>query len=258
MNDPLDAIQHVFADAIRDPQNEAALFERLSPTPGDAALRLNVYRGNAQSAWHAALASAYPVLRALTGESYFAALARAYARAHPSDSGDLNRFGAHLPAFIEGWEHDSRYDYFGDIARLEWHIHTAWYAADPAVLDAQQWQAIGSERLLASPLAIHPACVAMCSRHAIVDIWHAHQPGGMFASHIDTPSWTLVVRPQWRPDVIDQDPAAHEAFVALQRGQTLNEAIDIALAVDPAFDIRSQLQRWIGVSAITGLADLAA
>ncbi|CAB3749024.1 DNA-binding domain-containing protein [Paraburkholderia humisilvae] len=254
MKAPLDDIQQRFADAMRDPDNESSVVGQLSTSADIAARRLDVYRGNAQAHWRVALADAYPVLRALTGETYFSALARAYVRVFPSRSGDLNQFGAKLAAFISDWERNSRYDYFGDVARLEWAVHTAWYAADAMALSAQQWQQTSSERLLANRLAVHPACAAMHSRHAIADIWRAHQANGTPPERIDRPVWILVVRPHWRPFVVDQSRAAHEAFIALQGGRTLNEAIDIALGVDPCFDISTQLKSWIEVSAITGLA----
>ncbi|MPW21559.1 DUF2063 domain-containing protein [Paraburkholderia sp. CNPSo 3157] len=254
MSTPFNDIERAFADAIRDPQKESALLEELSTEQPIAARRLAVYRGNVQTHWHAALTNAYPVLLALTGERYFSTLVRAYAYAWPSRSGDLNQFGEHLADFIDNWERDSHYPYFGDVARLEWAIHTAWYATDPSALSAQQWQHIGSERLLGSRLATHPACAAIHSRYAIADIWRAHQLGGSIPLCIDAPTSGLVVRPRWRPFVIDQSSAAHAAFMALQHGRTLNEAIDVALALDTRFDISSQLQSWITVSAVTGLA----
>jgi hypothetical protein len=253
MKTPFNDIEQAFADAIRNPQKEPALLGELSTEQGIAAHRMAVYRRNVQTHWHAALTNAYPVLLALTGEGYFSTLARAYAHAYPSRSGDLNQFGEHLAEFIDTWECDSRYRYFGDIARLEWAIHIAWYAADPNALSVQQWQQIGSEKLLGSRLATHPACAAIHSRYAISDIWRAHQPGGITPQHIDEPAWVLVVRPRWRPLVIDQSGAAHAAFIALQRGRTLNEAIDVALAIDAQFDISSQLQSWVTVGAVTGL-----
>jgi len=238
----LDAIQQAFIESLLDDTQPAA--DR----------RLDIYRSNLKAHCLAALSSAYPVLKALTGDAYFAALARAYAEAHPSRSGDLNGFGAQLAGFIAQWERDARYVYFDDIARLEWAIHLAWYASDPQPLTTQQWQQIDIAALLSNPLKIHPAASAIHSNHAIADIWRAHQPDGTLPGHIDRPSWTLVVRPEWRPFVIDQTQAAHEAFIALQNGCTLNEAIDTALRVDSAFDIAAQLRTWIAVNAITGPA----
>jgi len=251
---PLAAIQEAFSSAIYDPQSDSALSDHLS-TPRDfVGVRLNVYRRNVQSAWLAALKNAYPVLLALTGERYFAALAQAYAKDRPSESGDLNRYGAHLPEFVELWEQNPRYDYFGDIARLEWAVHNAWYAAAPQITPMQQWQNIGSQRILDSTLTVHAACSALRSRHSIGDIWRAHQPSGHAPGDIAAAACALVVRPQWRPVVVDQSRAAHEAFLALQRGRTVNEAIDVGLDIDSSFDISAQLQMWISVAAVTGIA----
>ncbi|MGT2472140.1 HvfC/BufC family peptide modification chaperone [Paraburkholderia terrae] len=255
MKAPLADVQEAFFNAICDPHDESALPDRLL-TPHDiVGGRLNVYRRNVHSAWLAALKNTYPVLLALTGERYFAGLALAYAEDHPSGSGDLNRYGAHLPGFIEAWEQNARYDYFGDVARLEWAVHNAWYAADPHVTRAEQWQAIDSEHLLDSGLTVHPACSAVRSRHSIGDIWRAHQAGGDAPRDIGATACVLVVRPQWRPVVVDQSQAAHEAFLALKRGRTLTEAIDIGLDVDSSFDIAMQLQVWISMAAVTGIVE---
>jgi hypothetical protein len=48
--------------------------------------------------------------------------------------------------------------------------------------------------------------------------------------------------------------AAHVAFVALQSGDTLNQAREAALAVDSKFDFVSQWQAWISTCAISGAA----
>jgi hypothetical protein len=263
---PLASLQAAFADALDDPAADAALAGHLQPAGANAAVheRLGLYRGNARAARRAALASAYPVLAALTGEAYFDALALAYARAHPSRDADLNRFGAALPVFVERYETDARYAYFGDVARLEWALHRAAFAADAVPLAPAQWQAIGAERLMSARLAVHPACAALASRHAVLAIWRAHQHDDenprdekhdAWPECIDTPSWSLVVRPRWRPTVLAHSHAAHEAFVALQGGATLDEALERAFAIDDAFDFASQWRTWIEAGAIVGLRD---
>ena len=257
----LDSLQRAFAYALAGTEHEPAALAVLKPAPsstyppGELAKRVELYRRNLRAHWRAALASAYPVLLALVGDSYFDALSLAYAGAHPSQSGDLNRFGASLPAFIEAREHDPRFRYFADVARLEWAVHVAWFAADVAVFTPQAWNETGSEALLDARLAVHPACASIVSPYAIADIWLAHQPGGVFPEHIDVPTHALVVRPLWRPTVRVHSAAAHAAFVALQRGSTLGEALDAAFAVDSGFDFASQWQAWISASAITGTAD---
>ncbi|SDB86925.1 HvfC/BufC N-terminal domain-containing protein [Paraburkholderia lycopersici] len=250
----LDAIQQAFAAALDDPAADAALASHM--LPADAALlheRLGLYRGNVRGARRHALANAYPVLAALAGDAYFDALALAYAREHSSRDADLNRFGARLPEFVERYETDARYAYFGDVARLEWSLHVAGYAADATPLDIRQWQALGAERLAQSRLVVHPACAALAFRFDAVGIWRAHQPGGVWPEHVAAPSWALVVRPQWRPTVLVHARAAHVAFVALRDGATLDSALARAFEIDAAFDFGGQWRAWIETGAIVGL-----
>ncbi|MFM0074757.1 DNA-binding domain-containing protein [Paraburkholderia sediminicola] len=215
--------------------------------------RVDLYRSSIRANQRTALASAYPVVLALVGSAYFDALSVTYAQAHPSQSGDLNRFGAALPAFIETFEQAPRFRYFADLARLEWSLHLAYFAADANVLTQAEWAAIRPEDLLEAKLAVHPACALISSRYAIAEIWAAHQPGGSFPANLESPTYALVVRPQWRPQILVQCAAAHAAFDALQRGATLNEALDLAFAIDAEFNFTSQWRAWIAASAITGL-----
>jgi hypothetical protein len=215
--------------------------------------RVDLYRSSIRANRRTALAGTYPVLLALVGEAYFDALSVAYAQAYPSQSGDLNRFGAALPAFIETYEQGPRFRYFADLARLEWSLHLAYFAADANVLTQEEWTAIHPEDLLDSKLAVHPACALIASRYAVAEIWSAHQPGGAIPADLESPTYALVVRPQWQPYILVQSAAAHAAFDALQRGATLNEALDSAFKIDVEFDFTSQWRAWIAASAITGL-----
>lgn len=285
MATPLDSLQQIFANALDNPEQEAPLLAHLKPLspattrastaikgntspepqvqlaadPADALRqRLGLYRGNVRAHWRAALANAYPVLLALVGGAYFDALSLAYTRTHPSRSGDLNRFGDALPAFIGNYERDSRFRYFADVARLEWALHIACFAADVTTFTPQQWLDLGDARLLDTQLAVHPACTAIASDYAVADIWRAHQPGGVFPPQLDVRTWSLVVRPRWQPTVLAHSEAAHATFIALQGEKTLAEALDAAFAIDPEFDFATQWRAWIAASAITGAAASAA
>ncbi|WP_322010522.1 DNA-binding domain-containing protein [Paraburkholderia sp. J12] len=271
----LETLQQAFAAALDNPAADAALSAWLQPPtqssdaqaqPQDERLhaRIGLYRGNVRAARRNALANAYPVLAALGGDAWFDALALAYARAHPTRDADLNRFGAALPAFVEHYETNSRYAYFGDVARLEWALHVAAFAANVTPLTVRQWNALGAERLASARLRVHPACTAWASAYAVDAIWRAHQPHAhpapagdarAWPARIDTPSWYLVVRPQWQATLLTHTEAAHVAFVSIQRGATLDEALDAAFTADPAFDFASQWRTWIECGALVGLRD---
>jgi hypothetical protein len=267
----LEWLQQAFAEALCDAAYEERLLPHVKRASDSTALnmtrsgthmpsdftalqqRLGLYRGNVRGQWRAALANAYPVLNALTGDEYFDALSFAYARAHPSQSGDLHRFGAELPRFVEDYEQNPRFRYFADVARLEWSLHVAYFAADVASFSSEQWLEIGEERLLDMRLAVHPACTAISSRYAIADIWLAHQPGGTFPESMEMPTRVLTIRPEWRPTILVHSDAAYAAFMALHVGKTLNHALDAAFELDPAFDFPSQWQSWITSRAVTGV-----
>src|ERR1700730_296805 len=146
--DQLESLQRTFARALDDAEYERPLYGRVKPVPptsgwrpapfresgmsdpdthlaagfdpdANVRRRVGLYRGNVRTHWRAALANVYPVLLALVGDAYFDALSIAYARSHPSQSGDLNRFGDELPVFMGEYERDRRFRYFADVARLE-------------------------------------------------------------------------------------------------------------------------------------------
>lgn len=271
----LSQMQQCFADALLDTACEPALSELVGARTGSvgratygadsaghaiASLRERValYRGNLRAHVRNALANAYPVLLALSGDAYFDALARAYDLAHPSPCGDLNAFGDSLPAFVEHYDTDPRHAHFGDLARLEWAVHRAHYATDIVAFTPTQWREFGEARLLDARLALHPGCSALALRHAVAAIWLTHQQHDGIAAAApchagaEPPTHALVVRPRWRAWVIEQSAAAHAAFVMLQRGTTLNDALDAAFEQDPTFDFAGQWQQWIANGAITG------
>ena len=80
------------------------------------------------------------------GDEFFDGLAHTYGKSYPSDNGDLNLFGAHFAQFLQDFEHVADYPYFPDMARLEWALHRAHYAAD----GSQVWRRRFSEILTAA------------------------------------------------------------------------------------------------------------
>ncbi|HEY0847612.1 MAG TPA: DUF692 family protein [Noviherbaspirillum sp.] len=244
--EPLAIVQQSFANALFDARTEMLA---LPAFKGDAQLagqRLALYRGNLTGTWEKVLASAYPVLKALVGEEFFAALARAYGKAHPSRDGDLNRFGEQLAVFLERFAPVADYPYFPDMARLEWALHQAHYAGNACAIDGASFADMSAEQLDAARLTFHPACSLIASDWAVIAVWRAHQAdGGDFPCDLAQQQYGLVVRPGWKADVLMLDAATHAALATLLRGEPLGAALDAALALDEAFDFGAQLHAWL-------------
>ncbi|BBB61496.1 hypothetical protein UNDKW_3223 [Undibacterium sp. KW1] len=173
----LTEIQSQFARALLQPSfatQTAALFNA-HPHQDD---RLALYRGNLTAIWTAALKNAFPVLYQLVGDDYFEQLVRAFGRAFPSESGDLNQFGAKLAAFLKTTPDAADYPYFSDVAALEWQIHAAYYAADAEALSLTnllQAVAASGQDVQAVRLLFHPAVSLFTAELDSVAIWFAHQ-----------------------------------------------------------------------------------
>lgn len=228
---------------------------------GDAALnaqRLALYRGNLAAAWDKALANAYPVLRQLVGEEFFAALAREYGRAFPSQSGDLNRFGDRFDEFLAQFPHVADFPCFPDMARLEWLLHRVHYAAGEETLTAAQLAQLRPEQFESMSLRLQPACQPFASPWAVTSIWQAHQDDEQehWPQELAVACHALVLRQGWRAMVLPVTPAAHAALAAFDAGAAMGKALDAALAIDAQFDIGMHLQTWLRLGVFAAQSSL--
>ena len=247
--------QQAFSNALFDARTELLALPLFKGDSGLAAQRLALYRGNLTGLWEKSLASAYSVLKALVGDEFFEALARAYGKAYPSSAGDLNQFGGQFAAFLEGFPHVADYPYFPDMARLEWALHRAHYAGNAQAVDAERLGRLRPELLEETRFIFHPACKLIASDWAVIRLWQAHQPecGVTFPEDLARPDFGLVVRPQWKADVLPLSAAAHAALAELAQGKPLGTALDAAFLVDPAFDVGLHLQQWLQHAAFVDI-----
>jgi len=217
--------------------------------------RFALYRGNLTATWDKSLAAAYPVIQMLVGEEFFGGLAQFYGRAYPSDSGDLNRFGAHFAEFLADFPHVADYPYLPDMARLEWTLHRAHYAASAEGISGEALSAVPPEQLEEAVLQLHPACAALAFEWNIVALWQAHQPdsGVEFPEQMQQASHALVLRPQWKTQVLPLAAADHAALSLLARGESFGAALDAAFEIDEAFDVAGRLQQWLALGLIVGI-----
>jgi uncharacterized protein (UPF0276 family) len=234
--------QQKFAAALFDARREAEVAPSLT-----RAERFALYRGNLSATWAKALGAAYPVIRQLVGDEFFEALAREYGRAHPSDDGDLNRFGAQLAGFLDGFQYTADLPYLPDMARLEWLLHRAHYAPSAETVDAKALAAIPAEQIESVTMAFAPAARLFASEWSVVQLWLAHQDelDEEFPQQMRQASRALVVRPKWKTAVVPQSAAAHGALSVLQQGATFGEALDAAFERDDAFDVAAHLKQWL-------------
>jgi len=241
----LAALQQAFGAAIAS-VDKAAESAPIFRGPAETALeRLAVYRGNVVGACTKALAGAYPIVAKIVGESFFEGLAREYLRRFPSASGDLNEFGGSLAQFVANFPHTQDLPYLADVARMEWLVHRAYYAADAVE---------------GSGLRLAPACALLASRWPLARIWEIHQDDyeGEFAVDLDAgPERILIYRPRFRVLVGAISEGGYRFLERLRAGAAPEAALDAALVAEPGFDLGAGLAAWLEAGVLINAKETA-
>ena len=168
----LAGLQREFARAIEHGDDGVA--RRVRGTR--AAARVAFYRAGVRAQHRDALAATYPVVRRLVGDEFFGEMARRYALAHPSRSGDLALFGDRFGEFLAADRDAAALPYLADMARLEWACHESFHAPDAPALDAIALAAVEPRSRGLVRLALHPSVRLVDSAHPVAAIREANQP----------------------------------------------------------------------------------
>ena len=137
--------------------------------------RVEVYRNNHREIFRKALAASYPVIERLVGDACFTGLAREYARANPSRSGDLQRYGQDFPAFLEGTYGDTQFRYLPDVASLEWALEEVHLDPDEPALSISEFCRFDENDYGNLVFAARRAIRLLRSRYPVFSIWRANQ-----------------------------------------------------------------------------------
>ena len=236
-------MQAAFAAAVLDP-DLAVPDGMVDPQGYPAPLRFAVYRNNVASSLTKVLKVGFPVVRALLGDEFFAAMAGIFLRAHPPTSRILMLYGDEFPAFLAGFPPVAHLGYLPDVARLELAMRQSYHAADavPIVGDL-----LTPDRLLTARLTFAPALRLVQSDWPIHAIWAANTHGG--PPPVMQAQAVLIVRPAFDPEPHVLGPAG-PVMAALLAGQTMAEALDLAA---DSFDLTGFLALLLAAGAITGL-----
>jgi hypothetical protein len=247
MDRALENVQLDFATALLNVKTEQGLLRSLVGDEAKNRKRVAFYRDNLRRMWHRVLASAFPVLRELLGGDFFLTLSREYGAADPAWSGDLNLFGSRMAALLEAWPPTATYRYLADVARLEWLVHRAHFAADAVTLSPEQWVQCKRETLQNSSIRLHPAVELLHTSTRAADRWLAFRDSeaAVEPRHVERPQWIIVARPRWTPEVVVLSPNAFAMLSDLRDGATMSDALDAALARDVEFDFESNCRVWI-------------
>lgn len=193
--------------------------------PGEVGLL--VHRDNVLGGLTDALATQYPVVRAVVGDAFFAAMAREFLRISPPNSPLMIGYGSTFAAFLATFPPVQSLPYLPDLARLEYAMQEAYHAADcvPASLDALA--AYDTEALSRLTLRFHPSLRLIASDHPVDLIWRFNQSEAEQAEPValsDRNAYVMIARPE---DVVEMTVLSEPAFAflsAMEAGEALPAA----------------------------------
>lgn len=243
-----------FAAALLDPDPQLPAGLR-TWNGSDPTLRFNVYRNNVLVSLIEALATTFPVTQELVGVQFFRAFARLYVRQSPPVSRILFEYGRDFPDFVAGFAPAGDLPYLADVARLEYSRVEAFHAADSGTIGADAFSRLleTPDRLMDLRVRLHPACRIVCSSHAVVSIWAAHQGQMPLESvALEQPEDALVFRPAHEARVLALPPGGAAFLGALADRRTLGEAATVA-GDEAGFDLAVNLRGLIGQALVAGL-----
>jgi hypothetical protein len=243
--------QATFAAALRDAARPPPSGLAAAARGASLVDRFAVYRANHAVSLREALAEQFPVCRRLVGGEFFDAVAAAYVGTEPPREASLHGYGATFGAFVRGFPPCASVDYLGDVADLEFAWRAAWGAADAPVLRTADLAGLPPQRLIDTPLSLHPAVGRLRSPHPVASIWLAHQgddpvrPPESWA-----PEAVLVCRPDADVTVAVLDHATAALLDALAGGRPLADA---AAAAGPGIDCGPLFLTLVGHGAFLPL-----
>ncbi|WP_373089380.1 putative DNA-binding domain-containing protein [Sneathiella sp.] len=240
-------VQQEFAGVLLHP-------DRMQPDGIRAApLRFDVYRNNVMVGLRRALEETFPVVRALVGDAFFAAMAQAFIRAHPPTSPVLLKYGAGFDVFIRNFEPAESLPYLADVARLEQAWLAAYHAADCVPLTIDALANIPEVDLDTLQLRPHPSLQMFAADHPAVSIWEAHQgPAPVdLRGLMSGRTYAMIVRPHLDVAVIQLQGPAFNLGATLFAGVPLSVALESADA--EALDPSTVLFDLFAAGAVAGL-----
>jgi len=207
----------------------------------EAADRLAIHRHTAQHALVKTLALSHPVVRKLVGAEFFEGAARHYLQQAWPSMAWLDAFGAGFAPFLECFAPAATLPYLADVARLEWAVHEALHAPEPAGLDLSRLAAVAPDQSGALRFVAHPALRLLALNQAADEIWHAvigEDDTALGAvDPLTRPRWLLVQRTETTgAQVMRLTEADWNFAAALCKGARLQEALEAGAARGVAQD----------------------
>jgi Putative DNA-binding domain len=237
-------MQAEFAAALLDPA--AAMPDGLVDAFGRVdAKRFSVYRNNVAASLTRVLEAAFPVVRKLVGDDFFAAMAGEFLRARPPKTRIMMLYGAEFAGFLKEFPPVVHLGYLPDIARLEQTLRESYHAPDAVPVAPEVLAALDEATFLGARLVFAPSLRLIRSVWPIHAIWCANAEDG--PPPVAGVQDVVVLRPGFDPRPHLLPPGGGAVLAGLLAGKSLDAAVS---AAGPDVDLAAVLAILLGQGAL--------
>ncbi len=231
-------MQSDFAKGLLDP-NLPVPDGIVGPDGRDAGKRYDVYRNNVVVSLTEALAAAYPVVKAVVGAEFFAAMAGVHVRKHPPKSPLMIFYGEDFPKFLTRFPPAAQLGYLPDVARLERARREAYHSADATPCPPEKLALLKGSNLFDARLVLHPSLRIIRSRYPIFSIWRYNSTDDKSPIG-DAREIAMISRPA---DILEMQNISKGSamFIESLMADPLGVAMDKAKGADADFDLSTNL-----------------
>jgi hypothetical protein len=255
-------LQFAFGDALLGGAHGAPCGYVLLHVHGNgltAAQRVAIYGNNFREILVGALRATFPAVEKIVGERFFRAAAERHARAYPSTSGDVRRYGDGFAHFLGHFEPAANLPYLSDVARLEWAWNESFNAPEPTRgLDLAALAQVPREQWEGLSFTLHPSARLVASIYPVLRIWQMNQDGARDDARVSLDEGgvhLLLLRFEGEVRIHRIDLAEHTFLAALQRGEPLSDALERAYEADEGFALGRVLQEHIALGTFASWQD---
>src|SRR6267378_1782760 len=186
----LSELQTAFRRALLEEDAPASRALSLEISAGDltVAERLAVYRNNVFASLTDALKETFPVICRLVDDRFFSYAAHEFIASHPPQRPALMEYGGAFPDFLGQFPPCGELVYLADVARFEWLMNLAAYAADAEPAAPECLAGIAPNDAARLSFRLHPSYSYLASRWPIARIWRANRSDSSSETTIDLAS----------------------------------------------------------------------
>jgi hypothetical protein len=245
-------LQRAFVDGALNDSAPATICAQIIGNGIAPERRLAIYRNNAVEGFLKTLQATFPTILRLSGEDWFRQVGRQYLRRYPSRSGNMHHIGEHFAAFLAEELAGSSYEYFADVARLEWAYQEVLVAADHPTFDLSALALVSPADYGSLTFRTHPAMRLVHSRFPVLAIWRSNQPSAASEQlALDQGSSSvLLIRRADHVELRELPPTDFALLAALARGESLQQAVECALEIDPRVALDAALGRIVSLGTL--------